>query len=254
MPPTLQFPWLNKGDAFELPDIPMAGDDELDKLTERYAKTLVLQKQSYLLQRVLAILAVKRLVDMGHPDRAIQAWKEALPMVEPPKSRSLYEWTDDKFVSEFEAYFHIEIEQRYNVEGYDAANAFLQDRLRKLEEDSKDLQIVQGKEFQKERLVTDLFWRLKSQFKTLTLDDQEVPLTRENLRQVLRIPTDWNAYLEALAATREEKGQEREREEFLEELDEPGLKKNSGSIERSGRQSKTGTPSTSARGSATAKP
>lgn len=244
--PKVQFPWLARGESVDLPDIPMAGDDELDALSVRYAKTIVLQKRSFHLQRLLAILSVKNLLERGHAQKARAAWLQALPIVEPPQSQEQYQWDEDSFEVEFDAYFRAEVEEKHNVSGFAEANRLLLERLKELEAEAKDADGLRQKDFQKERLVTDLYWRLKGQYKTVTVDGAEVPLTKENLRQAIRIPGDYHTYLVALSGVRAPASAEAERESFLEEIDEEGVKKKSSNTSESAKPSKTGSPSTSA--------
>lgn len=250
------FEWLNDGKPVELRDIPMAGDDELDRLTQKYARTIAIQRQSFLLQRYLSIISVKRVLDMGYAEKAHKAWLEALPNVEPAAGRSMFSWSLEDFPSEFETYFHVEIEQRYNVRGFEEANEKLRMMMDEMERETKSDDLLRGKDYQKERLVTDLFWRLKRDFRVIKVDGQEMPLSRENLRLAIRIPSDWNTYLEAIAGVkREDEGEDAdpaERLKMLEDVSEEDVKKKSTRTAKSEKRSKTVTPSTSASGMASA--
>lgn len=59
------------------------------------------------------------------------------------------------------------------------------------------------------------------------VDGQEVPTTKENLRQVIRLPTDWNSYLAASRRADDSISPEKEREMNLEEVSAEDIKKKS---------------------------
>lgn len=254
MAPTLRFAWINDGEPFQLPDIPMAGDDELDRLTMKHAKAISVQKRAFILQRFLMILSVRRVLEMGNVEKALKAWQQALPLVEPAQSRSMYEWTIENFRSEFLAYYAVEIEQKYGVHSIEEADKFLTEKGNELEAESNALGPVNVNEFRKERLVTDLWWRLKRQFKSIRVDDQDVPITKENLRLAILLPGDWNAYNDALRTSAESTlTPEEEREQFLEEPSEGDVKKKSTNSAKSEPPLKTVSRSTSAPTTATTK-
>lgn len=224
----VSFPWCNGGEPFTLPDIPMAGDDECDRITTRYARVISLQKVNYLMYRVLNITAVKNLLDSGYEDKAYDAWRQALPMVEmTAQARKRCEWSREDFRSEFETYFQIEIEQKFRVKGVDGANAWLDAKMKDIEAESKAIEPMTQNDFNKDLLVTNLYWRLKGEFKTIVVDGQEVPTTKENLRQVIRLPTDWNSYLAASRRADDSISPEKEREMNLEEVSAEDIKKKS---------------------------
>lgn len=221
--PTISFPWLNGGEPVPLEDIPMAGDDEIDRLTEKYAKALVLQRLSHLLSRLLHLIAVRKAVDLGNMEKAQQIFKLALPILEPPKTHHEFDWPIASFREEYLAYFTREVEDRYQVKGADGANEFLSKKAKELEAEASEHTSADVKKYQKERFLIDLHWRLKRRVKTIDLEGEQVPFTRENLRQVLRWPSDYGVFAAAFI----EQDTPQDRNELLSELTVDDLKKNS---------------------------
>lgn len=255
----------------------MAGDDELDRLRERFVEPLVAQKTLIALQRLLSIAAVKRFIDdTGDVEQAKEDFEALLPDLEPRQDLDVYRWPVEDWVDRFNLYYTREIvdaHAAHDLESPDDVRGFVKDRIKELEDEFDGNGAMETKAYMKHAFVKELFWRLTQRFDAVTdpRTGESLPLSfdpaesngsgveyvgEHHLRRVVAWPEDYEAFLEAKndAVEVEDMMDEDERRAMHDLPTVDDEKKSSDATESTSKNSKTDTRTTSETGTGTEEP
>jgi len=185
--PEIRFDWLNDGESFSLPGIPIAGAKELSLMRKQYAATVAKWVRGTLLARCAVICAVKEVLDKKGVAEAKRIWDGGAPTFFSEHLHDDLIWDEGEFEAIFAEWWTRECLDKLPATDIDDAKAKIKEETVKLKSEGMEDDFM---DYQTEAFLVEMNWRLKGKFDTMDVDGETVPLTKENLAQVLVFPDD----------------------------------------------------------------
>lgn len=183
--PSVQFDWVNGGEAFDLPSLPIAGLREVTALKRKQAKLQSEWLNAMFLSRCMVMLETKRVLEKLGAEEAKKIWDAGAKQFFSPAAAEAVDYPVGEFAEKFDAWYEKECLRPLGKKTREEA---VEEVTKRLEEVDMETINIEWTDHAMSLVVCEYYWRLKrAGHKTIVVDGAEVPLTKENLEQVIAL-------------------------------------------------------------------
>lgn len=223
----VQFDWVNDGEPFEVPPMPLRGHQVVTDLKMERVEVLSRYRELLFYSQASTVLGIWKMKKEHGEEPARKAWKQAIGVLVHPAIKNDLNWDEDDWGDKFEAWVHDRIVPQ--VEATDPEDA-LETCKAEIDEFGDEAEVQRlmrdAMEMDQNAFVKEVWWRLKGKFSKITIpppddaDEDAEPevreFTEENLKDVITIPDDQVQWRTAVGKTGSE-ADDKSRHKLLED-------------------------------------
>lgn len=209
-----QVDWLNDGEPFEVPPMPLRGHQEVNRLKLERVNVLSRYRQLLFYSQAATVLGIWQMKEKHGQEPARKAWKQAIGVLVHPMIKNDLDWDDEDWEPKFEAWVEDRILPQLEVANVDEGLEKVKEEIDEFGDESEvQALMLDAMEMEQKAWVKEVWWRLKGTFSKIQVpnpdkdeDDEpeyvdEVPFTKENLERHLTYPEDQTRWRQSLGKT-----------------------------------------------------